>query len=103
MDGGANRWLQFVRSQTNENCYKLPDLITGDFDSITAETTEYYAKRGIKRVHTPDQNHTDFSKAVDVIKPILKDKQVTGLLNKTYQSLNFINLILSDKRHYCFP
>lgn len=78
VDGGTNRWLHFLRLHmtASEGNLRLPDLITGDFDSITAETQKYCDDNCIKRIHTPDQSATDFSKAVDVVKPILKDKQV---------------------------
>ncbi|XP_013109728.1 thiamin pyrophosphokinase 1 [Stomoxys calcitrans] len=81
VDGGANRWLHFLTSEINqEYSLKLPDLITGDFDSITAETTDYFAKRDIKQMHTPDQNHTDFSKAVDIIKPLLTKQKLQDIV-----------------------
>ena len=40
----------------------LPDLVTGDFDSILQ------IPDSVEVVHTPDQNHTDFSKALLLLK-----------------------------------
>ncbi len=38
-----------------------PDLIIGDFDSITE------LPKGIEHIHTPDQNFTDFEKTIKII------------------------------------
>lgn len=40
-----------------------PDVVTGDFDSITASKIP----EGIEVVETPDQNFTDFEKALEII------------------------------------
>ncbi|KAM7313226.1 thiamine pyrophosphokinase 1 [Ixodes scapularis] len=45
----------------------LPDYLTGDFDSVSKETMEFYKSRGTKVVHTPDQDRTDLTKALMVI------------------------------------
>ena len=42
----------------------LPDFVTGDFDSLTAEELAALAARGVRIVPTPDQNYTDFDKAL---------------------------------------
>ena len=42
----------------------LPDLITGDFDSLSARSRAYFAKRGVDLLETPDQNFTDLHKAI---------------------------------------
>lgn len=39
----------------------IPDLIIGDFDSITD------LPKHIENIHTPDQNFTDFEKAIKII------------------------------------
>ncbi|XP_026737262.1 thiamin pyrophosphokinase 1 isoform X2 [Trichoplusia ni] len=66
VDGGTNRWDQFISSQPEayNKGLKLPDLVTGDFDSITTEICDKYKKKGCKIVHTLDQDHTDFTKAL---------------------------------------
>ncbi|CAH0605526.1 unnamed protein product [Chrysodeixis includens] len=66
VDGGTERWDHFLSTQTEAftKDVKIPDLITGDFDSITPETYDKYKKKGCKMIHTPDQNHTDFTKAL---------------------------------------
>ncbi|CAG4991891.1 unnamed protein product [Parnassius apollo] len=66
VDGGTTRWDTFVSKlpEDDKNNILLPNLITGDFDSITEEILQKYKKKGCKIIHTPDQNHTDFTKAL---------------------------------------
>ncbi len=52
-DGGAN----YARKQKI-----TPDIIIGDFDSITEETRNYFAD--IKQLHIKDQYSTDLEKAI---------------------------------------
>lgn len=43
----------------------LPHLVTGDFDSISHETLQTFKRnQEIKVINTPDQNATDFTKAL---------------------------------------
>lgn len=49
-------------------------MITGDFDSITKETLHRFANSKI--IKTPDQNATDFTKALLEIKPYQKELKV---------------------------
>lgn len=59
VDGGTNWWFKFSQE---ESCL-LPDFITGDLDSVDECVLEYYKKKGVPVVVTPDQNKTDFTKA----------------------------------------
>ncbi|MGZ3652122.1 MAG: thiamine diphosphokinase [Bdellovibrionota bacterium] len=42
----------------------LPNLICGDFDSVTPATLRHFARRGVEILATPDQNYTDLEKAL---------------------------------------
>uniref|UniRef100_G3MR72 Thiamine pyrophosphokinase 1 n=1 Tax=Amblyomma maculatum TaxID=34609 RepID=G3MR72_AMBMU len=64
IDGGADRFRTAMAASAEE---LIPDYITGDFDSISKETLEYYKSKGSKVVRTPDQDHTDFTKALAVL------------------------------------
>ena len=44
--------------------FPVPDLITGDFDSADLDHVEYFRALGARVVATPDQDHTDFTKAL---------------------------------------
>lgn len=69
VDGGANSWLTTIQKYIEgggkiDECDFLPDLISGDFDSITPEAFAYYKNRGVKTVFTYNQEETDFYKAL---------------------------------------
>ncbi|XP_059056746.1 thiamin pyrophosphokinase 1 isoform X2 [Achroia grisella] len=66
VDGGTVRWDTFLNQlpEDVQNTIKLPDFVTGDFDSITEDILNKYRKKGAKTIRTPDQNHTDFTKGL---------------------------------------
>lgn len=66
VDGGTVQWDKFVGKLPVDvqKSMKLPDLITGDFDSITDEMMKKYTNQSCEVVHTPDQDYTDFTKAL---------------------------------------
>ncbi|CAG4918965.1 unnamed protein product [Colias eurytheme] len=66
VDGGTTHWNKFLKnlSLEEQKMMQLPDMITGDFDSITTDLLQEYKKKGCKALHTPDQNDTDFTKAL---------------------------------------
>lgn len=66
VDGGTTRFENFLKElpEKIQNTMKFPDLITGDFDSISQDLLKKYKAKSCKVVHTPDQNHTDFTKAL---------------------------------------
>ncbi|XP_026322124.1 thiamin pyrophosphokinase 1 [Hyposmocoma kahamanoa] len=66
VDGGTVQWDKFINNlpEDAQKTAKLPDMITGDFDSISNNVMNKYKKKGCKIVHTPDQDYTDFTKAL---------------------------------------
>lgn len=65
VDGGTQRWVQWLTL----NKYKFenivqPDLITGDMDSLSKDILKLFASCNTKIIVTPDQNETDFMKAL---------------------------------------
>lgn len=72
MDGGSNYLYEL---QKWANGLANPHLISGDFDSISASVKEHYQSvGGVRLEETPDQNYTDFRKALQV----LSRENVTG-------------------------
>lgn len=41
-----------------------PDLVTGDFDSISPDCMDKLKNTHVKVIETPDQNYTDFTKSL---------------------------------------
>ncbi|XP_011209202.2 thiamin pyrophosphokinase 1 isoform X1 [Bactrocera dorsalis] len=103
VDGGANCWKEFIH-KSNESL-NLPEYITGDFDSITQETRKYFNSPDIKYQHTPDQNETDFTKAVRFLQPQLEANDIhkvivfqetTGRLDHIMANINTLHKLQSD-------
>lgn len=46
----------------------VPDLITGDMDSLPNNILEYFLEKGSKIIKTPDQNETDYTKSLRELK-----------------------------------
>ncbi|XP_022664256.1 thiamin pyrophosphokinase 1-like [Varroa destructor] len=60
VDGGSNCLLKELPQLT-------PDLITGDLDSVTNDVLQEYENRGVEIIRTADQEHTDFTKCLQVL------------------------------------
>lgn len=69
MDGGTQRWLKYLEEHgidvlNDKHKGYVPDLITGDMDSCPPSVIEKLGNIGSIIVETPDQNHTDYTKAL---------------------------------------
>lgn len=67
VDGGTNKWHNFVKQHSFYDL-KCPDLITGDLDSANPAVVEQFVTMGSKIIHTPNQDETDFTKALKEVK-----------------------------------
>ncbi|XP_055382515.1 thiamin pyrophosphokinase 1 [Condylostylus longicornis] len=65
VDGGTNRWLYFLKNFCQDIEMKPPDFITGDFDSVEKDTLDFFYNS--LKMHTPNQNETDFTKSLRVL------------------------------------
>lgn len=80
VDGGANRWKDFLDTHCRGMIMKPPDCITGDFDSMKEDTSKFFNHPAIKRINTPDQNSTDFTKSIDIMLKMF-GKNAIGIQN----------------------
>lgn len=101
VDGGTNILYDFQKSIA-ENCYIEknlidPNFISGDFDSIRCNVLDYFKQRNVKIVHTPDQNYTDFTKCLNILKDWIITEQNDPLdsIIVFYTSSNRIDQYLS--------
>ena len=78
MDGGTNLFYKKIYApgtqELDENngemeriSIKNPTFICGDFDSVELNLLDYFKDKGTTIVPTPDQNLTDFTKALKVL------------------------------------
>lgn len=51
MDGGTDRWMNFISSNNFDSKTEKPDLITGDLDSITIKSLKHFESLGSKVGH----------------------------------------------------
>lgn len=71
-DGGANRLYDATTSSTQKNSSSnennidkfIPDMITGDLDSIRSDVRAYYEEKGVPIVRVEDQNYHDLDKSL---------------------------------------
>lgn len=75
VDGGANHWFHFLKGA---DCI-APELITGDMDSVQQSVLTYFTSKGAEVLPTPDQNETDFTKALRHIQRYITSKNLQQL------------------------
>ena len=70
VDGATNQFYDLLHRRSRPKRKKsagsglIPDVISGDFDSVDPNLLTYFNDLGSKIVKTPDQNNTDFAKAL---------------------------------------
>ncbi|XP_014472216.1 PREDICTED: thiamin pyrophosphokinase 1 [Dinoponera quadriceps] len=81
VDGGTQRWLNYLKEieidvLNDEHRKYVPDLITGDMDSSSETVIKKLESIGSTVIKTPDQNHTDFTKALVKVEEYAKVKNI---------------------------
>ncbi|XP_012289048.1 thiamin pyrophosphokinase 1 [Orussus abietinus] len=86
VDGGTDIWMKCLGETAdcvlNGKCKEfVPNLISGDMDSIKKETLEKLKHAGASVVVTPDQDETDYTKALTELQTYSKshDIQLDGI------------------------
>ncbi|XP_050734250.1 thiamin pyrophosphokinase 1-like isoform X2 [Eriocheir sinensis] len=81
VDGATNEFHHLMHQQQESTTASplvscpLPDVISGDFDSALPDLLKIYATKGVRIVPTPDQDETDFTKALWVLTGLLEEQQ----------------------------
>lgn len=73
-DGANNELFDFMKRENNYSF--IPDLVTGDFDSIRPEVKSFMQSKGAEVIATPDQDYTDFTKCLKIVTEKLKCNEV---------------------------
>ncbi|KAK9875020.1 hypothetical protein WA026_005830 [Henosepilachna vigintioctopunctata] len=78
VDGGSASWISRSKTSSESDPRLLhPHLVTGDFDSILPDALEKFKQSDvIEVIHTPDQNETDFTKALLELDNYRKKKNI---------------------------
>lgn len=71
VDGGLDDLYELDRGSPS---IFIPHTVCGDFDSLRSDTLEEYKKYGVEAIETPDQNKTDFTKAIDLVLGRISEK-----------------------------
>lgn len=103
-----NRYIEYKEQNKAQEILK-PDLISGDFDSCSHKAMEYAKAENCKIVTTPDQNETDFTKALRALVPELERTmtkcvlvicETSGRLDQIMANINTLfksrNILSSD-------
>ncbi|XP_076577477.1 thiamine pyrophosphokinase 1 isoform X1 [Chaetodon auriga] len=72
-DGAANHLYNITAGGRDSF---LPDYISGDFDSITAEVKAFFSDKGCKLIETADQDLTDFTKCLAIMVEEIQRRQL---------------------------
>ncbi|XP_041670520.1 thiamin pyrophosphokinase 1 [Cheilinus undulatus] len=72
-DGAANH---LYKTTAGDRDSFLPDFISGDFDSITAEVKAFFLDKGCKVIETADQDLTDFTKCLAIMLEEIKGRRL---------------------------
>ena len=92
-----------LRSWADAHCHAdwEPHLVVGDLDSIDNSVLSKLDAKGIQVMHLPDQDRTDFDKALEVIYHTVEHLEMViatgGLWGRMDHTLASLNLLYSQK------
>ncbi|XP_017774131.1 PREDICTED: thiamin pyrophosphokinase 1 [Nicrophorus vespilloides] len=99
VDGGTDRWITYTKPRQIQKL-PHPDLITGDMDSISRLAVSKFANLS-KIIPTPDQNETDFTKALLEVQKLMDLKNIlvlTETSGRLDQILSNVNTLYKAKK-----
>nr|CAD7195591.1 unnamed protein product [Timema douglasi] len=88
VDGGTNNWFHFLNQEDalSKISHHTPHIICGDMDSLEPKASQFFV--GANVVETPEQDETDFTKALRVLDAYLKDghTKIVANINTLYKA-----------------
>lgn len=95
MDGGGDRWLTFLDElqSDSDRHIKVAEMLTGDLDSISDASKLRLSEMGTEIIPTPDQDETDFTKALKLVKT--SGKEVNIILRRINAILGLFVFLFS--------
>ncbi|GAV02778.1 hypothetical protein RvY_13302 [Ramazzottius varieornatus] len=107
-DSGANFLYRHLCTDANgkpdPRSTWLPDLICGDFDSAEPEVLKFFKSFPSVRIEkTPDQDATDFTKALKLVGEILRNRSECGEpdgLNSSSSNVDMIVAVCSGRGRF---
>lgn len=95
MDGGGDRWLTFLDElqSDSDRHIKVAEMLTGDLDSISDASKLRLSEMGTEIITTPDQDETDFTKALKLVKT--SGKEVNIILRRINAILGLFVFLFS--------
>lgn len=79
-DGGSNELYQFIHEKEERLYQYTPTNITGDLDSITKETRDFFENLNVSFNHIPEQDTTDFTKCLKLLQEKWGDQTPNKIL-----------------------
>lgn len=98
VDGGTNRWLQWLRQNDMQDKLPHPNLITGDLDSCRQASIEFFSDS--KVIQTIDQDATDFTKSLRVLQPFIEELQLDCVIAVCETSGRFDQIVANVNTLY---
>ena len=80
-DAGADQYMKKVKENG-----RLPDLIIGDFDSISQSTLDFYTKKGVDIIGRLDPGISDFEKCLYIAIEKISEYETNNETNDYIQS-----------------
>lgn len=81
--------ITFIYSR--DRCVKLPQLLCGDFDSITSEALHFFKENGVIVKETPDQDYPDIWKALKLMANTINQKNLKVAVFCSSNTLHYPN------------
>ncbi|XP_014245635.1 thiamin pyrophosphokinase 1 [Cimex lectularius] len=101
VDGATDRWFAYVREKKLKIRNKFPEIISGDFDTISPNTLKLCRHNGVHIEKTSDESFSDFHKSLQVVGEVYRRKldsvliicNNSGRLDHIFSNLNTLNIM----------